>query len=148
MATQTKSRGESAFHSVSSLLGLKEQNTFELIGSIQSGLPFSALDVFQSKVGLLKTEVSAVIVLPASTLSRKKKSGQLTPPQSERLVRLAKLYSSALELFEGDEDEAREWLKRPREALGGQTPLEMAKTELGAREVENLILALEQGVFL
>ena len=35
----------------------------------------------------------------------------------------------------------------PQRALGGAIPLDIAKTEVGAREVEQIIGRLEQGVF-
>ena len=85
--------------------------------------------------------------LPQSTLARQKKIGQLTSDQSERLVRLARVMEMAFDLFEGDKEAARRWFKAPRETLGGNTPLDMVSTEIGAREVENLIERLEDGVF-
>jgi putative toxin-antitoxin system antitoxin component (TIGR02293 family) len=39
------------------------------------------------------------------------------------------------------------WLNSPNHGLGGRTPLQMAQTEAGSREVENLIGRLEHGVF-
>ena len=42
---------------------------------------------------------------------------------------------------------ARDWLAKPARALDGETPIEHADTEAGAREVENLIGRLEHGVY-
>jgi len=39
------------------------------------------------------------------------------------------------------------WLTSPKKALNRQTPLLYARTELGAREVEDLIGRLDQGIF-
>jgi uncharacterized protein (DUF2384 family) len=41
-------------------------------------------------------------------------------------------------------DEARRWLKTPQRGLHGAVPLDYAKTDLGAREVENLLSQLDQ----
>ena len=57
------------------------------------------------------------------------------------------MFARTIELFEGDVESARSWLMRPVLALGGAVPFEMLKTEVGAREVENLITRLEHGVF-
>ena len=54
----------------------------------------------------------------------------------------------AVALFEGDIAAARKWLQMPQRGLGGETPLDFASTEVGAREVENLIGRLEHGVFI
>lgn len=128
-------------------LELRGRSALEIISAVQAGLPFSTFESLQTVIGLPSNQLAATINLPASTLARKKKSGHLTSEQSERLVRLARILELAFDLFEGDGDAARRWLKAPRETLGGSTPLEMVATEVGAREVENLINRLQDGVF-
>jgi putative toxin-antitoxin system antitoxin component (TIGR02293 family) len=56
------------------------------------------------------------------------------------------LFTKAQEVLRGREN-ARLWFTSPKIALGGKTPLEYADTELGAREVEDLLSRLEHGVF-
>lgn len=46
----------------------------------------------------------------------------------------------------GDQDDARTWLRRPQWGLGGAIPLEYARTDPGAREVEALLDRIEYGV--
>jgi hypothetical protein len=53
----------------------------------------------------------------------------------------------ALALFEGGADAAMRWLTSSQKTLGDQTPLEHARTEIGAREVEERVGRLEHGVF-
>jgi len=50
-------------------------------------------------------------------------------------------------MFGDDEKAAAQWLKEPVRALGGETPLEMAETEIGAQEVNALLVRIEHGVF-
>jgi putative toxin-antitoxin system antitoxin component (TIGR02293 family) len=57
------------------------------------------------------------------------------------------LFANTLELFEGDRDAATDWLTTAQPALGGIVPLDLAKSEVGAREVERLVGRLEHGVF-
>ena len=71
----------------------------------------------------------------------------MTQHESERLLRLALVFEKAVELFEGNADAARDWLKAPNKALAGESPLTIVETEIGAREVEDLIGRLEHGVF-
>ena len=61
-------------------------------------------------------------------------------------MRISNLYDRAIEVL-GDQERAEAWLKKPNKALGMKTPLQYADTELGAREVENLLGRLEYGVF-
>lgn len=63
------------------------------------------------------------------------------------IVRLAQLKDAASALMRGDEELALSWLHSPLDVLGGKSPLEHATTELGARDVENLIGRLRNGVF-
>lgn len=58
-------------------------------------------------------------------------------------MRLISVGVSTLE----SEDNAREWLRRPLRELGGQTPLELAATEPGAREIERVLGRIDHGIF-
>ena len=71
----------------------------------------------------------------------------MQPDESDRLVRLARVFSRAIEMYVGNVDAAKDWLIRSNRVLGGASPFEMAKTDVGAREVENLITRIEHGVF-
>ena len=59
--------------------------------------------------------------------------------------RLAHLHERAVEVL-GDEEEAWRWLEREQWGLGGAVPLQHAKTESGAREVEVLLGRIDYGV--
>ena len=62
------------------------------------------------------------------TLHRRKEQGRLEPEESDRLLRLSRVFGRALELFEGDAPAAREWLARPHKtALGGERPMNLAE---------------------
>ena len=119
----------------------------ELIQHIRNGLAFSALESLSLETGQALSELAPRIGIPPRTLARRKSSGKLSMEESERVVRLANLYEKATELFGGDAASARRWMSQPKKALGGESPLDYAGTELGAREVENLIGRLEHGVF-
>jgi putative toxin-antitoxin system antitoxin component (TIGR02293 family) len=93
------------------------------------------------------SRLAEVVDIRPRTLSRRKEEGRLEPDESDRLLRASRVFGRALELFEADAAEARAWLARPQRALGGAVPLDLLRTELGAREVEDLIGRLEQGVF-
>ena len=72
--------------------------------------------------------------------------GQLDPEESDRLLRVSRVFAKTLDLFEGDAEAAKQWFHTPARALGGERPLDFARTDLGTKEVEALIDRLEQGV--
>jgi len=129
-----------------SLLGLKIHNPLELVESIRKGLSFEALERFQRNLALSMKDLAEVIQIRTRTLNRRKEEGRLQPDESDRLVRASRVFGKALELFEGDVQAARRWLAAPQKALGGERPLAAAGTDVGAREVENLIGRLEHGI--
>ena len=71
----------------------------------------------------------------------------LTPAESDRLVRVARLVATAHEMMRGDAEAARRWLKERHDLIEGESPLERASTEVGGREVEQLIGRLRHGTF-
>jgi putative toxin-antitoxin system antitoxin component (TIGR02293 family) len=128
------------------LLGLRRYDSIYLVDQIQRGLSYSAFARFQRNTGLPNQVLSALVEIPERTLARRKETGRLQPDESDRLARAARVFARALELFEGDVDAARAWLLSPRPALGGRKPLEFARSDVGAIEVDNLIGRLEHGI--
>jgi putative toxin-antitoxin system antitoxin component (TIGR02293 family) len=101
----------------------------------------------KSRSGLALPRLGAIVGIPERTLARRRVSRRLTPDESERLLRISAVFEDAVNLFEGDVAGAVTWLTTSRKALGDRSPLEYARTETGAREVENLIGRLEHGIF-
>ncbi len=130
-----------------SSLGLAASNTAELIQQVESGFSYKALRTFESNSGMSVSMIASVIGVPARTLARRKAVGRLTPEESERLLRIAAIFEKTVELFEGDVAEAVNWLTNPRKIFDNRSPLAYARTEVGAREVENLVGRLEHGSF-
>lgn len=128
-------------------LGLDAKDVRAVVKHVRGGFPFGAIEQFQKSSGLPADAIADLVRIPARTLARRKAAGRLSPDESERLLRLSTLFAKAVALFEGDVGAARQWLAGPKKALGGESPLEFARTEIGAREVEALIGRLEHGVF-
>jgi putative toxin-antitoxin system antitoxin component (TIGR02293 family) len=128
-------------------LGLRGDSTARTIQQLQKGFPFEALNRFHKQSGIPVGTLADLIQLPQRTLMRRKASGRLRPDESERLLRISNLFEQTLELFEGDTQRARRWLATPNKELDSASPLDFARTEIGAREVEDLIGRLEHGVF-
>ena len=118
-----------------------------LIRELRRGLSFRALEFLSAKSGMPISEIASLIEIPERTLARRRVSGRLTTGESERLLRVSRIFEYAVGMFGGDVAGAVAWLRNPRRALAGHAPLAYAATELGAREVENLFGQLEYGIF-
>jgi putative toxin-antitoxin system antitoxin component (TIGR02293 family) len=130
-----------------SSLGLSLARTDDFIREVRKGLPFKTLESLSLESGISVSELASIVEIPERTLARRKAAGRLGRDESERLLRISRIFEKAVRLFNGDVVEAVSWLRRPRRALVNHTPLAYSATELGAREVENLIGQLEHGVF-
>jgi putative toxin-antitoxin system antitoxin component (TIGR02293 family) len=120
----------------------------EVTARVKAGLPSAEFDALRELLGLTVESLAEKIGISTATLSRRRQSGRpLDVGHSDRLLRFARLFRLAAELHDGDEEAARIWLDKPAPALDGETPLDHAGTEAGAREVENLIGRLEHGVY-
>lgn len=132
---------------VTQTLGITRKDAVETVRKVRAGLPASSLAKFQKATAFSWTEVSRMVSIPQRTLTRRQGGGRLGPDESDRLLRASNVFDRAVDLFEGDAAAARRWLLTPQPALGGETPLEFASSDVGAREVEHLIGRLEYGVF-
>ena len=119
----------------------------ELIEIVGKGVSFRSFLTFTNGTGFTEEQVRKAIALTPSVLAKRSAGGRFTVDESDRIVRLGRLWSAALDLHEGDEAAARRWMTTTKAALSGTRPLELARTEVGAREVEQLIGRLEHGVF-
>ena len=116
----------------------------DLEQTIARGLPKRALRSTVERVLTRKADIRRVMfrVVPEATFKRRVR---LSPAESERTERLARVIAAA-EYAWNDRDDARAWLTKPHAELGGRSPLESAMTELGARQVEELLDRLFYGI--
>ena len=133
-------------HYYVALLGLRTYGTIPLYRTVRRGLAYAAFERFRRNANLSQQDLSELTEIPERTLARRKEAGKLAPDESDRLLRASRVFGRALELFEGDVELARQWLSTPQTALGGLAPLELAKTDVGAHEVESLLGRLEYGI--
>lgn len=126
-------------------LGLRAERA-ALIDAVKAGLPTRVFVDLARRLGVAEATLAEVVGISVSTLQRRKRSGELTPAEGEHVLRVAALLDRARQVF-GGEAEAADWLTHENLALGHATPLRMADTELGAREVEDLLGRLEHGVY-
>jgi putative toxin-antitoxin system antitoxin component (TIGR02293 family) len=124
----------------------KAKHPTDLIRKIQKGLRFSELETLQNSIDLPFEQLAAKLAISRSTLQRRKAAGRLSPDESDKVMRLSRLLEHATNVF-GNIERARAWLKFPQRGLGGAIPLDYAETEVGAREVDNLLGRIEYSVY-
>ena len=117
------------------------------IREIERGLPYRRVEKLFNELDETDSRIAHLVQIAPRTLARRKKEGTLKSDESERVDRIDRIYRLATELFEGKKAEAVKWLKEPNRGLANRPPLDFSRTEIGAREVENLIGRLEHGVF-
>lgn len=123
----------------------KPRSSAELRARILEGLPYAALESVMVMFHLERSEVCEALNLSSRTFSRRKIEQQLQPDESDRLYRMARIAARATEVF-GEIEKAARWLHRPNRALGGYPPVRLVRTDLGSRQVEQVLGRIEHGV--
>jgi putative toxin-antitoxin system antitoxin component (TIGR02293 family) len=126
------------------ILGRRVRSIRDLESTIARGLPKRALRITVERIYPSAGDARRVMcrIVPEATFKRRTR---LSHAESERTERLARVIAAA-ELAWNDREDARDWLTKSHPELGKRTPLESALTELGARQVEELLDRLFYGI--
>lgn len=127
-------------------IGVQAGKVEDLIVTLKKGLPISSLNKLCKHMGVSERRLATTVNIAQRTLTRRKSEGRFRPDESERVLRLARLFERAIEVM-GSEQNAQKWFQSPVKGLGGKTPLEFADTEPGAQAVEAMLDRIEDGVF-
>jgi putative toxin-antitoxin system antitoxin component (TIGR02293 family) len=129
------------------VLGKVIKKPHDLARLVRKGLPASSVTALAERLDLGNTALSRKLGIPQRTLTRRlSQRSRLTAAESDRTVRLARVYANAVEMI-GDEEKAVEWLRTPNRALGGERPLDQLDTDVGARAVEDVLGRIAYGVY-
>lgn len=136
---------------------ISSQNTAEILGfaptiateldlamAIEKGFPVSAIDNVSQLIAPDDPSFAFEIVPRATLLRYKRKRCPLSLEQSDRVARLARVWAVAESVWKSPKD-ARRFLFEPHQLLGGKRPIDMARTAVGARMVEDILGRLEYG---
>lgn len=157
MDTQTTTKDVERFHALRSqpatprgyivLLGLDYFDLPSILKAIEKGFSWKTFERFLKNIDLPADQIADIIGIPRRTLARRKVEGRLKADESDRLLRLARVFGSALDLFNGNRDAAVLFLTDVNMALGGVAPIDLARTQIGAEEVEQLVGRIQYGMF-
>ncbi|MBV8731612.1 MAG: DUF2384 domain-containing protein [Acidobacteriia bacterium] len=129
------------------VLGKVVNKPDDLARLIRLGLPAVSVTALAQKLHLGNSVLGQKLGIPQRTLTRRlSHASRLTPAESDRTVRMARVYASAVETI-GDQEKAIAWLGTPNRALGGDRPLDVLDTDTGARMVEDILGRIAYGVY-
>jgi putative toxin-antitoxin system antitoxin component (TIGR02293 family) len=126
-------------HGYVTLLGLMTFDLPDLLRSVEGGLAVRTFDQFVESTGLTPERASEFADISRRTLGTRREEGRFSRDESDRLVRAARIFGGAMTLFKGDRVTAAAWLASGQPTLGGSVPIDLARTDLGAREVERAL---------
>jgi putative toxin-antitoxin system antitoxin component (TIGR02293 family) len=122
------------------------QNIEQLRRQVRTGFPFAVLAALSDAYEIDLTTLALVVGIPERTLARRKQDRRLRADESDRVFRVARIAALAEEAL-GSRAKAAHWLQRPNRALGRATPLANLDTDLGARQVEDVLGRIAHGVY-
>ncbi len=127
-------------NTIADILGLEKsvRSLQQLASAVSDGLPKSSLENLASRLYEDTREASAYKFQVVPPATWKRRTNRLSVEESEKTERLARVLAAAEYVWD-DREQAREWMRKPHPELNGVTPLEAARSELGARQVENLL---------
>ena len=120
-------------------------STSAAIERIARGLEWADAEFVAKKLGVPLDRMAVLVGVPRSTFFRRQSEGRFTEAESEHIMRFARLWQVACEVFRSEAG-AQSWLNRAQVGLDGNVPLDYAKSELGARVVEDLMMRIHHGI--
>lgn len=120
------------------------KNRRDLQEALRQGFPYATFDAVLKALDLNTKDLAALVGVASRTLARRKTGRFLSPIESDRLYRVARITLQASETL-GSLEKARIWLGQTNQALGGVSPLSQLDTEIGERQVEDLLNRINYG---
>jgi putative toxin-antitoxin system antitoxin component (TIGR02293 family) len=117
----------------------------DLAERVRKGLPFAALVAVMERYGLSRDVLCTILHLSPRNFLRRKEQKRLSPDESDRLYRLARVIAHANRVFESPAESA-DWIQSPNPALGKQQPLTLLDTDIGVQQVDQVLGRIEHGI--
>ena len=127
------------------VLGASVTSLLQLSNVVERGLPKATLRNVAKRIFEDAADQRAIMfrIVPEATYKRRRE--RLSPVESERTERMARVVALAEEVWQ-DREQTRRFLTTPHPELGGRAPLEAALTELGARQAEQVMARILYGL--
>ena len=113
---------------------------------IHDGFPVSSFTAVSEYTSVPQEWLSFVINARTPQRRSAKPDPRLDVGESDRLFRVARIYALA-EAVLGSAENARNWMNTPNRSLDNARPFDLLTTEAEAREVEDALGRIADGVF-
>ncbi len=128
-------------------LGLKSPHSeTEVLGIVEKRLAPAVIKRLLA-LGLDRSEIDAIVIPQRTLQHRRSRREKLTIEESDRVVRAIRVLSRAEAIY-GSRERALAWLRRPHPRLDGRAPLSLLRTDTGSRIVEELLVQIDEGIFV
>lgn len=129
---------------VGSLIGMPLNVESDMVKVVVKGLPTKAYRNLERHVVMVPTLIASETTMRRRLQAR---SGKFTQDESEKLMRVARVFALATEVF-GDEARAKRWFGHASNYLPEQdpvSPMSLCETEPGGRLVEEHLRRAQYG---
>jgi putative toxin-antitoxin system antitoxin component (TIGR02293 family) len=128
------------------VIGMKVTSPLELVRAVRAGFPYRVVEHVMENRVLSRPELEHAVI-PRRTMAHRKRLGErLSPEESDRLVRVARVVALAEDTFRS-KDKAARWLRLANPSLGGDAPMDVLDTGEGAALVHTVLIRLAHGVY-
>lgn len=136
-----------AHQQIGSWLGIRSPSSdSEALQIVERRLPTSVIQRLVD-LGLQRSEIDSTVI-PLRTLQhRRSRKEKLTIQESDRVLRLLRALSQAESVYESRE-RSLAWLRTIHPRLDGRSPLSLLTTDTGSRMVEQLLIQIDEGMFV
>jgi putative toxin-antitoxin system antitoxin component (TIGR02293 family) len=128
-------------------LGLQPPATEgEMLRIVEGRLGSSVIERLIS-LGLERSEIDSIIIPQRTLQHRRSRRQKLTVEESDRVLRAVRVLSLAESVYRNRE-RGLDWVRKPHARLDGRAPLSLLKTDTGSRFVEELLIQIDEGMFV
>lgn len=126
-------------------VGGRARTAEALAERIREGLPFATVAAVMGRYDLSRDVLCKILNLSPRSFRRRREQMRLSPAESDRLYRLARVIAHANRVFE-DPGESTEWIHTRNAALGKQQPVTLLDTDIGGQRVAEVLGRIEHGI--
>jgi putative toxin-antitoxin system antitoxin component (TIGR02293 family) len=128
-----------------SIFDVAQMPALDAVPLLRDGLPASAYTDLSQSLGLTVGQLCVKLGISPRTMSHQRRlRSRLSSESTQKLVRVARIQQLGRKIFRTDQA-VSQWLAAPAQALGGQAPIDLLDTDVGAQEVAALLNGIAYG---